>query len=213
MFMRHLNFLDRCIIHLDQTLKTVLGPAISHRPYPAGDEPVMTLPASDRKLSARLMRVNHAGEISAQALYRAQALTARQTANRKALQHAAEEENDHLAWCHQRLQELHSHPSYLNPVWYGGSFLIGLLAGLLGDPWNLGFVAETEKQVVMHLSHHLEKVSKQDIKTIKILLKMQEEELGHATVAQTAGAAELPEFIKVIMRICSKVMTTTAAYV
>jgi ubiquinone biosynthesis monooxygenase Coq7 len=159
------------------------------------------------------MRIDHTGEVCAQALYQGQALTSRSSSVREKMQQSALEENDHLIWCRQRLQELHSHTSYLNPIWYTGSLLIGILAGLLGDRWNLGFVAETEHQVSHHLQKHLEQLPKNDIKSTKILQQMQMDELHHATVAIEGGAKALPETIKQLMKILSKLMTTTTYWI
>lgn len=210
MSLRQYSLVDRCLIQFEHVLQTLGNNAVAQRPHPdtALDEPKLT--ASERRCSQGLMRVNHAGEISAQALYQAQALTARSSQAKRSMQLAATEENDHLAWCQQRLQELGTHPSYLNPLWYSGSFLIGLVAGLAGDAWSLGFVAETERQVVNHLEHHLQQLPPADIKSQAILQQMREDEAHHATVAITAGAMELPNAIKKIMRCFSKVMTKTA---
>jgi ubiquinone biosynthesis monooxygenase Coq7 len=158
------------------------------------------------------MRVNHAGEVSAQALYQGQGLTARDPAVREAMAEAADEEVDHLAWCEERLDELRSHTSYLNPFWYLGSFSIGACAGLCGDRWSLGFVAETERQVVRHLESHLQQLPAADERSRRILAQMQEDEARHATTALEAGGAELPRPIRSLMQLCSRVMTTTAYY-
>ncbi len=210
MNLRQYSFIDRCLIHLNQTLQTMGNKAVSQRAHPDANLAEPTLSATEQRCSQGLMRVNHTGEISAQALYHAQALTARTAQVKDSMKQAALEENDHLAWCQQRLQELNSHPSYLNPFWYGGSFLIGLLAGWAGDAWNLGFVAETERQVVNHLEQHLQQLPNGDLKSKAILEQMREDEAHHATVAITAGAMELPAMIKLLMRYFSKVMTTTA---
>lgn len=210
--MRHYSFLDRCLIQLDTGLRTVFARAIAERNYPAQvEEP--TLSNSQREHSIRLMRINHSGEISAQALYHAQALTARSLPVRQAMQQAALEENDHLAWCEQRLQELGGRSSYLNPLWYLGSFAIGVCAGVAGDVWNLGFLAETERQVVNHLDQHLSTLSNEDLKSRQILQQMREDEAHHATTAWTAGAVELPAPIKIAMRGFSKVMISTAYWI
>lgn len=156
------------------------------------------------------MRVNHAGEVAAQALYRGHAVTARTDALRGHMERAAEEETDHLAWCEQRLGELGSRTSLLNPLWYGGSFAIGALAGWAGDKWSLGFVAETEQQVVKHLEDHLTRLPAEDAQSRAILEQMRKDEAQHATVAIEAGAAELPEMVKRAMALTSAVMTRSA---
>ena len=158
-----------------------------------------------------MMRVNHTGEVCAQALYQAQAITARSDAVRKAMECAANEENDHLSWCEERLTQLDSHKSYLNPVWYCGSFIIGTLFGLVGDRWNLGFLAETERQVVEHLDNHLKKLPVDDHRSRVILEQMRDDEANHATGAVKAGARELPDPVKRMMALAAKIMTTTAA--
>lgn len=210
---RHYSFLDRCLIQMDQGLRTMFAKATAMRTNPAENSTETEISAEQRRRSEALMRVNHAGEVSAQALYHAQALTARSQSVRHAMQQAALEENDHLAWCEQRLFELSGHTSYLNPVWYVGSFAIGICAGLAGDKWNLGFLAETERQVVNHLDQHLARLPQGDEKSRQILLQMREDESHHATTAWTAGAAELPRPVKAMMAGFSKVMTTTAYWV
>ncbi len=156
------------------------------------------------------MRVNHAGEVSAQALYQGQAFTAKLPNVREKMQQAAIEENDHLIWCEERLKELNSHTSLFNPLWYAGSFTIGALAGSAGDKWSLGFVVETENQVVRHLEQHLNSLPTSDAKSKAILEKMKEDELHHATMALESGAAELPKPAKLLMKLTSKIMTKTA---
>jgi ubiquinone biosynthesis monooxygenase Coq7 len=205
--------LDRFFGHLDQALRTVLGPPPQARPSPAAALPEDELSEAERVLAGRLMRVDHAGEICAQALYQGQAVTARRGEVRDKLEQAAAEENDHLAWTEERLRELGAHTSYLNPLWYLGSFTIGALAGLAGDKWSLGFLAETERQVVRHLEGHLDRLPPNDHKSRAILAQMKEDEGKHATVAIEAGAAELPEAVKQLMRLTSKVMTETAYWV
>lgn len=204
---------DRLLIHLDESIRTVFAPATPTRANPAEGVVPAELSAQECRKSAALMRVNHAGEISAQALYHAQALTAKSPSVAHAMQQAAIEENDHLAWCAQRVQELESHTSFLNPLWYIGAFTMGVCAGLAGDKWNLGFLAETERQVVDHLDQHLERLPQADKKSQQILMQMREDEAHHATTACTAGAAELPLPIKVLMRGFSKVMTRVAYWV
>ncbi len=159
------------------------------------------------------MRVNHAGEVAAQALYAGQALVAKEPGVRHSLQQAAAEERDHLHWCEERVVALNSHVSYLNPIWYTGSFAIGAMAGLLGEKWSLGFVLETERQVVAHLDRHLSQLPENDHKSRQILEQIREDELTHAGDALAAGAAELPEPVKVSMGYCARVMTTTAYWI
>ncbi len=205
---------DQLLGGLDQALRTVFGPPPgAQRPNPAAALPEADLDTAQRELAARLMRINHAGEICAQALYQGQAVTAQLPNVRDKMEQAAAEENDHLAWTAERLRELGSHTSYLNPLWYAGSFAIGATAGLAGDKWSLGFVAETERQVVRHLDGHLERLAPADEKSRAILEQMREDEGKHATVAIESGAADLPGPIRQIMRLMSKVMTTTAYYI
>ena len=212
--MRHLTALDQFIVQADHALRTVLGrPRVTERPNPAEDALDVDMDAAERKHAAGLMRVNHSGEVSAQALYQGQALTARLEEVRHSMERAALEENDHLAWTEQRLQELDSHKSLLNPLWYTGSFAIGALAGAIGDKWSLGFVAETEHQVIRHLDDHLSRLPQQDIKSRLILEQMKEDEAHHATVALEGGGAPLPIPVKLLMKAMSKVMTTSAYYI
>ena len=213
MTQRQYSLIDNCLIQFDRSLRTLTGSPEAQRPNPAAQLPEAELSSAERRHAAALMRVNHAGEVSAQALYQAQALTARSQSTRKAMQQAAMEENDHLAWCESRIKELDSHTSYLNSFWYLGSFAIGLLAGLAGDAVNLGFVAETERQVVNHLDKHLQQIPAQDAKTQAILTQMRSDEAYHATVAMTEGAIELPDPIKIMMGFMSKLMTMTAYYI
>jgi ubiquinone biosynthesis monooxygenase Coq7 len=205
--------LDRLLGHLDQALRTVFGPPPGTRPSPADALPEAALSPAERTEAGRLMRVDHAGEICAQALYQGQALTARRAEVRAKLEQAAAEENDHLAWTEARVKALGTHTSYLNPLWYLGSFLIGAAAGLAGDKWSLGFLAETERQVVRHLENHLVRLPAADAKSRAILAQMKEDEAKHATTALEAGAAELPEPVKRLMRLASRVMTETAYYI
>jgi ubiquinone biosynthesis monooxygenase Coq7 len=207
---RALTALDRLLGQLDQALHTVFGPApIPGRPSPATGKAGAELSASERELSGRLMRINHTGEICAQALYQGQAATARLPEVRGKMEQAAQEENDHLAWTEERIRELGGHTSYLNPLWYAGSFAIGALAGVLGDKWSLGFVAETEKQVVKHLEDHLHRLPTGDDKSRAILELMRDDEGRHATVAIESGGAELPQPVRQAMRCSSKIMTGT----
>jgi len=211
--MRHLSPIDNFILQADHALRTIIGkPKITERPNPAKNTLDAELNEEQRKHAAGLMRVNHSGEVSAQALYQGQALTARLSEVRASMERAALEENDHLAWTEQRLQELGSHKSLLNPVWYSGSFAIGALAGAIGDKWSLGFVAETEHQVIRHLERHLNKLPEEDLRSRQILQQMKEDEAHHATVALEGGGAQLPWPVKTLMAAMSKVMTTTAYY-
>lgn len=209
---RHLSALDRLVTHFDTALRTVFSKHHAARPYPANIVET-SMSEQQRKHSAGLMRVNHTGEVCAQALYQGQAITARNKITAQQMRQSAQEENDHLAWCEQRLQELNSHTSYLNPLWYLGSLFIGIAAGIAGDRWNLGFVAETERQVVKHLDNHLQQLPQQDARSRAVVSQMCEDEAHHATVAQTAGAAELPEAIKILMSATSKLMTNTAYWI
>jgi ubiquinone biosynthesis monooxygenase Coq7 len=202
---------DRFIIEFDTALRSVVGGAHARRPTPGSDKQSTTLlDAKEREHAAGLMRVNHVGEVCAQALYQSQKLVARNPEIRQMLDHSGQEEMDHLAWCETRLQELGSHTSYLNPIWYAGSFAIGLAAGLAGDKWSLGFVAETEKQVEDHLESHLEKLPVEDDRSRAIVDQMRIDEIEHGQAAISAGGATLPEPIQKLMQVMSKVMTTTA---
>ncbi|RKZ87642.1 MAG: demethoxyubiquinone hydroxylase family protein [Gammaproteobacteria bacterium] len=195
----------------DKAIKTVFGkPETTDRPTPGYELPEETLTTSEQALSNHLMRVNHAGEVSAQALYQGQALTAKLPEVRQAMEQAAIEENDHLLWCQQRVHHFGGHTSILNPIWYAGSFAIGAVAGKIGDKWSLGFVAETEKQVVQHLEEHLEQISLSDKKSRAILEQMKTDELHHGTVALEAGGAKLPQPVTLVMGLMSKVMTKTS---
>ncbi len=209
--MMNYSLLDTLIIESDKALKTILsGGAGSQRLAPDADIKSVELSNDERAESIRLMRVNHSGEVSAQALYQGQALTAKLSSVRHAMEQAAEEENDHLQWCQTRIIELGGRTSVLNPFWYASSFVLGALAGKAGDKWSLGFVAETEKQVVEHLDNHLQKISPQDLKSRAILEKMKDDELHHGTVALEAGGVDLPGPIKWKMSLVSKVMTLTS---
>jgi len=183
------------------------------REYPGRSVSESKLNEDEKKHISGLMRVNHAGEISAQALYKAQALTAIDNKLKETMKKSADEEIDHLNWCEQRLDELGGHTSYLSPVWYAGSFGIGLLAGFFGDKSNLGFIAETEYQVVKHLDSHIEQLPENDERSRVILEQMRDDELHHATIAETNGAENLPEGIKSLMNLVSKIMTKTAYYI
>lgn len=194
----------------DRALRTLAAPPTAGRPSPAGEEDPRNLADEERRLAAALMRVNHAGEVAAQALYQGQALTARNPQLRETLRRAADEEGDHLAWCDERLRELGSRPSLLNPFWYAGSFAIGAIAGALGDRVSLGFLVETERQVEGHLDEHLERLPRDDDRSRLVLEQMKRDEMRHGDTAEAAGAVELPMPIKLLMKLSSKVMTRTA---
>ena len=204
---------DELIVAFDKGLRTVFGTAQSLHKTPGGELPESALTETERTLSASLMRVNHTGEICAQALYQGQALTARNARARSALEQAAQEETEHLAWTEARIRELGGRKSLLNPVWYAGSFAIGAAAGLLGDRWNLGFLAETERQVVEHLEGHLRRLPQADRKSREVVEKMRADEARHATSAIKHGGAELPSPAKLAMRLSSKLMTGTAFWI
>lgn len=200
--------LDQLIIVFDKNLRTVLSKSVAGRVRPdARLNENLTLTEADKQHAAALMRVNHCGEVCAQALYSGQALTSRNSHTVDALRAAAVEETDHLAWCESRIQELGGRKSLLNPVWYAGAFGIGVAAGMLGDKWNLGFLAETEKQVAQHLDGHLRYLPANDHKTRAIIQQMHIDETAHADTAFNHGAAELPAPVKMAMRLASKVMT------
>lgn len=212
--MRQYSPLDHFLLHIDNGMRTLLGtPEITERKNPAHSQSEGELTAADKKLAGRLMRINHAGEVSAQGLYQGQALTAKLPEIRKQMERAAQEENDHLSWCNTRCTELGTHTSYLNPFWYMGSLTIGAIAGKLGDKWSLGFVSETEHQVVRHLDSHLKQVASNDAKSRAILQQMKEDELHHAVLAESAGAANLPLAVKLAMQAMSKVMTHSTYYI
>ncbi|PCI58102.1 MAG: demethoxyubiquinone hydroxylase family protein [Methylophilaceae bacterium] len=204
--------IDNLINTFDTALRTVFTEARATRVHPDADIEESLADDQKQKVVA-LMRVNHVGEICAQALYSGQAFTSRNPTIVKSLQHAADEETDHLAWCESRIKELGGRKSLLNPIWYIGSFTLGAVAGAIGDKWNLGFLAETEQQVSTHLSSHLEKIPAEDMKTRAILEQMHTDEMSHAQVAIDLGGAELPKTIKTVMKISSKIMTSTAYYV
>ncbi|MEJ2438562.1 MAG: 2-polyprenyl-3-methyl-6-methoxy-1,4-benzoquinone monooxygenase [Gammaproteobacteria bacterium] len=211
---RHYTTLDRLLDVLDTGLRSVFHAAPpTERPNPAEAQPEAELSEQERRLTGRLMRINHAGEVSAQGLYQGQALTARLPEVRDKMQRAADEENDHLNWCASRIQDMGSHTSYLDPFWYAGSVAIGALAGIAGDKWSLGFVAETEHQVVRHLDSHLAQISEKDQKTRAVLEQMREDEGRHATTALNAGGAALPAPVRGLMKLTSKVMTRTAYWI
>jgi len=201
------TLLDNLITQFDSALKTLVpGSVTALRTSPAVEKDTVELEETDRKHVAGLMRINHTGEVCAQALYQGQALTARLPEVRESMNLAAKEEIDHLNWCEKRLDELESRPSLLNPVWYGMSFGLGALAGLAGDRWSLGFVAETEHQVCAHLQDHLGRLPEQDERSEAILSQMLEDEGRHAVTAEAAGAAELPLPVKSAMNVMAAVM-------
>jgi len=208
---RQLSGLDKLVLNLDQAVRTLLPGAARHsRPSPAETTPgEQDLAADQRRHSAGLMRINHTGEVCAQALYQGQAATARLRDVREAMEHAAVEEEDHLAWCEERLRELGSHTSLLNPLFYAASFGIGAAAGLVGDKWSLGFVAATEHQVCKHLREHLQALPGDDERSRAILQQMLEDEAAHATRALEAGGVDFPAPVKAAMTALSKVMTAT----
>lgn len=205
--MRHYSIFDQFCIHLDQGLKAVFGKTqTTGRPSPAKSISEANLSVEQKKHAAAIMRINHTGEVCAQALYQGQAIASRTKAVKEKMHHAAVEEGDHLAWCSARIMELGSHTSYLNPFWYTGSLMIGLTAGLVGDKWSLGFLAETECQVVKHLENQMKLLPAEDQKSQTILQQMRVDEAKHQEDAIRAGAAELPSFIKKIMQWTSAVM-------
>lgn len=204
---------DSLIIEFDKGLRTLFAKAPTARPYPDADIPDVAMTDAEKKHAAALMRINHTGEICAQALYQGQALTAKDPAVEAKLNHAAWEETEHLAWTSHRVYELGGRLSLLNPFWYTSSLAMGALAGALGDKWNLGFLAETERQVGAHLQHHLDTLPPQDAKSRAVAQQMFTDEVGHADMAVELGAAELPLPVKVAMRGMSQVMTKTVYWV
>ncbi len=206
-----LSTLDRLLAGFDDALRTVAAPAgAPRRPNPADGVAEGDLDARERAHAAGLMRVNHAGEVAAQALYQGHAAVARTTDIEAQMQHAADEEFDHLAWCEQRLSELGERPSRLSPLWYGGAFVIGAASGILGDKWSLGFIAETESQVCEHLDGHLDGLPADDRRSRAIVKRMRDEEAGHGEDAIAAGAARLPAPIRRLMKYTARIMTSTA---
>jgi ubiquinone biosynthesis monooxygenase Coq7 len=205
---------DHLLLHLDQAVRTVFGrPQTTGRYNPAQAIAEVAMSPTEQQHSTRLMRINHSGEVCAQALYQGQALTARHQSVRDRLEQAATEENDHLDWCAARIKELGGHTSVLNPLFYAGSLLIGALNGMAGDRWNLGFLAETEEQVVRHLEDHLQRLPNQDHKSRAILGTMKADEGHHATMALQAGGAKLPLPARLLMKVAAKVMTTTTHWI
>ncbi|MBL0728098.1 2-polyprenyl-3-methyl-6-methoxy-1,4-benzoquinone monooxygenase [Piscinibacter sp. HJYY11] len=210
---RTTSVIDDWINAADNALRTLSGAHTAARPTPAHKENPEPLSTEESRLSASLMRVNHVGEICAQALYNAQLVATRNPALREKFRHAAREETDHLAWTQQRLRDLNARPSLLNPLWYAGAFGIGLVAGRIGDGTSLGFVVETEAQVEQHLASHLDRLPASDSASRAIVEQMKIDEAQHGAQAQQAGAAELPAPVRWAMRAAAKVMTTTAHYV
>ena len=216
--MRKLSKLDRLLKNSDQMLRTVSGNTQhAQRPTPAiaaeNNSSLHSMSEQKRKHTAALMRINHTGEVCAQALYQGQALAARSNDVKKSMEQAANEEVDHLVWCEQRIKELDDHVSYLNPLWYAMSFSLGALAGAMGDTWSLGFVKETEDQVCQHLDEHLDQIPLEDSATRSILVQMKEDEAKHATMAKEEGAQELPHAVKNAMNFVSKLMTRSTYYI
>ncbi len=211
---RHYSSLDTLIGQVDSALRTLFGtPVTTERPNPAANTAEADLSESARNEAARLMRINHTGEVCAQALYQGQALTAKLDNVRERMERAAQEENDHLDWCEKRVHELGSHTSVLNPAFYAGSFAIGAIAGVIGDKWSLGFVAETEKQVIKHLDEHLEQIDPHDEKSRVILEQMKVDEAHHGNMALDAGGAPLPRPVQKAMQLTSKIMTKSVYWI
>ena len=202
--------IDDLIVAFDRALRTLTAGSASARPYPAENLDSASLTDAEKAHAAALMRVNHAGEICAQALYSGQALTSSNAELRRRLDGAAREETEHLAWTERRLDELGSRSSLLNPVWYAGSFAMGAVAGMAGDRWNLGFLSETERQVEQHLSSHLDQLPADDARSRAVVAQMRTDEAGHAQMAEDQGAARLPLPVRAAMRLTAKVMTTTS---
>lgn len=206
------GFVDAMLVAADEALRALSGAATAGRASPAKDDDGPQRP-EDRALSARLMRVNHTGEVCAQALYSGQALVARDPAIRTALRQAASEERDHLAWCRDRVAQLGSRTSVLDPLWYAGSFAWGIASGLAGDRWSLGFLAETEDQVERHLEGHLDRLPSDDRASRAIVARMREDEARHAETGRALGGRELPEPVKAAMRAAARAMTGTTYWV
>lgn len=206
---------DQILVSADRALRALFAPARAGRPTPQPASPAPEAPASEaeRRLAAGLMRVNHAGEIAAQGLYHGQSLLARDPAVRELLEHSAREETDHLAWCEQRLEELHDRPSRLDPLWYAGSFAIGAAAALASDRVSLGFVAETERQVEAHLDSHLEQLPAGDLRSRAIVAQMRTDEQSHGAAALQAGGIALPSPVRKAMQLTARIMTTTARWI
>jgi len=207
------SLIDKIVINADEALRAMFAPQQAQRINPADDNKMTSSNLSDeeRKKSIELMRVNHVGEVCAQALYQGQAMTAKSAEVKEKMQLAAEEEIDHLSWCGQRLDELGSRPSYLNPVWYCGSFAMGAIAGAIGDKWSLGFLAETETQVEQHLAEHLDYLPENDHRSRAIVEQMKIDEAKHAQMANDSGAADLPLPVKTGMKLTANLMKKVAA--
>ncbi|MGE5027524.1 MAG: 2-polyprenyl-3-methyl-6-methoxy-1,4-benzoquinone monooxygenase [Betaproteobacteria bacterium] len=205
--------LDDLIVQFDKGLRTLFTPARTSRPLPGRNLAEPEMSAEEKRLAAAMMRVNHSGEICAQALYQGQALTARGPEVQQALKKAADEENEHLNWCESRISELGGRKSLLNPAWYAGSLAVGALAGAMGDKWNLGFLAETERQVVRHLEGHLQRLPAKDEKSHEILEQMKQDEARHATTALEHGGADLPAPVRLAMKLSARMMTGTAEWI
>lgn len=210
--MRQFSLIDNILTQVNHALTTVFVVSAPSRSNPAEEAADVVLSEDERRVSEGCMRVNHTGEVCAQALYRGQLLASHTAETRKMLQHSCDEETDHLAWTKARLEEIDGRTSYLNPLWYLNSFFIGVVAGLAGDRWSLGFVEETEMQVDRHLQSHLEKLPAHDLRSRAIIEQMREDELSHAASASAAGASSLPIPVKKMMAIQAKVMTTLAYY-
>jgi len=207
MALRNFGIVDQLIGGIDKSIKVLAAPARANRPYPAAPGGEFVLDEADTKVAARLMRVNHSGEVAAQALYQGQALAARDPRVADALGRAAAEEMDHLAWCEQRIRELDGRTSLLNPLWYLGSFAIGALAGAMGDKMSLGFIAETEKQVEVHLRGHADRLPAADSRSRAIVAQMTHDEAIHGANATSLGGSELPLPVRSAMRLSSRLMT------
>jgi len=210
---RQYTLFDQVIMQIENCFHAIGKHNAADRAYPADHLPEAELSKAERQQSAGFMRVNHSGEVCAQALYNAQALLARNKKITETLARCGQEESDHLFWCQQRLQELNSHASYLNLFWYWNSFTFGILAGLAGDRWSLGFVEETEIQVAKHLQGHLERIAENDKKSLAVIQQMQIDETQHAKTAEECGAKELPRPVKKLMALHAKVMTTLAYWI
>ncbi|MBL8471163.1 MAG: 2-polyprenyl-3-methyl-6-methoxy-1,4-benzoquinone monooxygenase [Rhodocyclaceae bacterium] len=205
--------IDRFIIEFDKALRAIVGPHPSSRPTPGNDLPDAELTPEEKRHVGALMRVNHVGEICAQALYQGQALTSKDASVRATFKQAAWEETEHLAWTERRIADMGGRKSLLNPLWYSGALAIGVLAGKFGDRWNLGFLAETERQVEAHLAGHIDRLPKSDAKSAAILDQMRADEAKHARTAIALGGADLPAPVRLMMRASAKLMTSTAYYV
>lgn len=210
---RRFSLKDRIVVGLDQAMRTLFGGSVEGRKNPALDTEEGDLSASERRAAVSLMRVNHAGEVAAQALYQGQAVTARNKKVQRIMEQAAREENDHLVWCRARLKELDGATSVFDPFWYAGAFTIGTVAGLLGDKANLGFLAETERQVVEHLDDHLERLPSQDVRSRAIINQMRDDERSHARVAVEHGALDFARPVKSLMRFSARIMTRSAYWI